>query len=77
VFVPVQLIGVKGGWGGALCNFDFILIRLDTSLIYHSIAVPHDAHIYTPVNVNIQFHDTVTLFPGCWQHEIVIDSIKP
>jgi hypothetical protein len=78
VFVPVQLIGSSGNWGGAMCAFGYIMFRQDSSITYHSIAMPANANIITtPVIVNIQFHDTIRLFPGCWEHEIVIDSIKP
>ena len=74
-FVPVSLFGSAGNWGGSVCSWGFVMVRQDSSIAYHSIALPANTTLTTtPVLVNILFHDTVQL-SSCWR-EIVIDSIK-
>jgi hypothetical protein len=75
VFVPVSLFGSVGNWGGGVCSWGFIMIRQDSTVTYHSRALPANVTIpNTPILVSIQFHDTVQI-SNCW-HEIVVDSIK-
>lgn len=75
VFVPVIIFGSPGNWGGGICAWGFIMIRQDSSITYHSIALPANITIPNiPTLVNIQFHDT-TQISNCW-HEIVVDSLK-
>ncbi|MEO6252920.1 MAG: hypothetical protein ABIO79_06430 [Ferruginibacter sp.] len=75
VFVPVVIFGGPGAWGGGVCSWGFIMVRQDSSVTYHSIALPANTTIpNTPTLVNIFFHDT-TQISSCWQ-EIVVDSVK-
>jgi hypothetical protein len=75
VFIPVVLIDFRVP-GGAVCSHGIIMLRQDTAITYHSLKLPANVNItYSPVLVNIQFHDTIPLF-GCFPHEIVIDSLK-
>jgi hypothetical protein len=75
VFVPVALFGGPGNWGGGVCSWGYIMVRQDSSITYHSRAVPANVTVPNiPTLVGIQFHDTVQI-SSCW-HEIVVDSIK-
>jgi hypothetical protein len=74
-FIPVAIFGGAGNWGGGICSWGFIMVRQDSTITYHSVALPANTTIPNiPTLVNIQFHDTVQI-SNCW-HEIVVDSVK-